>query len=137
MYYIVVPPVTDGVSTSDVPVDIDGNPVTLILYCPIKKTSPPPDIVWLYNGMHIIVEDHTTDLSFYTGQVHSSTNLFYNYTLIIASNNDTYQFVYDNIIGMYQCIASNEAGHVIVNRRVLFKCKSYVIIWNIEYVFIC
>lgn len=121
MYFhiTVAPVIADGVSASDVPLDIDVHLVSLTLHCPIRNSSPAPNVVWLRNGIPIYSKNN---LSFDTAQVSPIVN-GYDYILKIVSNNRTYQFVYDNVIGMYQCIASNEVGHVIINRRVLFKCK--------------
>ena len=124
LFDVVVPPmIDDSASTSDVLVDIDDI-FSLTLNCPIKKSSPTPTILWLHNGLPITIEDFDTGhgLVLNTQKV-SHTVTGYAYTLKILSDNGTYQFVLDNIIGMYQCVASNEAGHVIINRRVLFKCK--------------
>lgn len=117
-----VPPVIDGsVSARDILVDIHNKPFPLNFTCSIKKSSPTPNVVWLRNGIVINDGDVDASVSFST-HIYSTAN-GYNYTLSIISNNDTYQFVRDNIIGMYQCLISNEAGHVIINQRVLFKCK--------------
>ena len=119
---LVAPVIDDSVSTNaDILIDIEGNSVPFTLNCPIKNALPTPNILWLHNGIPINLEDSDISLVFHTEQ-HSTEN-GYKYILRITSNNGTYQFVYDNVIGMYQCIASNEAGYVIINQRVLFKCK--------------
>lgn len=119
---LVAPVIDDSVSTSaDILIDIEGNSVPFTLNCPIKNTLPTPNILWLHNGIPINLEDSDANLVFRTEQHPTETG--YEYILRITSNNGTYQFVYDNVIGMYQCIASNEVGHVIINHRVLFKCK--------------
>ena len=112
----------------DVPIEIKSNTLPVTLNCPIKKSSPPPNIVWLHNGVPINLEESDDTLSFSIEQVSTATG--YDYVLTITSNNGTYQFIYDHVIGMYQCIASNEAGHTIINRRVLFKCK----LWAVYYI---
>ena len=109
----------------DVPIEIKPNSLPVTLNCPIKKSSPPPNIVWLHNGVPINLEESDDTLSFTIEQVSTATG--YDYVLRITSNNGTYQFIYDNVIGMYQCIASNEAGHTIINRRVFFKCKLWAV----------
>ena len=120
---LVSPMIDDSASTSDVLLDIDDdNLFSLTLNCPIKRSSPTPTVVWLHNGLPIATEELDTGLVLYTQKV-SPIATGYDYTLRIVSDNGTYQFVLDNIIGMYQCIANNEAGQVIINQRVLFKCK--------------
>ena len=108
-------------SIKDVLIEVKPNSLLVTLICPIKKSSPSPDIVWLHNTVPINLEEVNDTLSFSTEQISTTTG--YNYNLRIASNSGTYQFIYDNVIGMYQCIANNEAGHTIINQRVLFKCK--------------
>jgi len=121
--YPVVPPVIDNsTSTLDVPISIEGNLFPLILDCPIKISLPAPNIVWLHNGIPINVGDSNAILSFNAMQKQQSANIL-EYDLSITSTNRTYQFVKDNIIGMYQCLASNKGGQAIISRRVLFKCK--------------
>lgn len=134
---IVPPVIDDSTSTADVPIEVNenGNSVTLELNCSIKKSSPSPTIMWLHNGIPINLDDFNPSLVFSTEQIHSAATS-YEYILRITSNNGTYQFVYDNVIGMYQCIASNEAGHVIVNRRVLFKCKLNAVYNHVQYVYV-
>lgn len=120
-YFVVPPVIDDSVTIGDVLTNVNSSLSPITLKCPIKKSSPPPTIVWLHNGVPINLEELDDALSLSTEQI--STTAGYDYMLTITSNNGTYQFIYDNIIGMYQCIASNEAGHTIINQRVLFKCK--------------
>ena len=122
---VLAPPVIDGsMSTSDFPIEIDSDNVFETLHCHIKRCSPPPTVVWLHNGIPIDIND--TGIIIFAQRVMNTATGF-DYALRIISENSTYQFVLDNIIGMYQCIVSNEAGHVIIGHRVLFKCKSNVI----------
>ena len=120
-YFVVPPVIDDSVTIGDVLTNVNSSLSPITLKCPIKKSSPPPTIVWLHNGVPINLEELDDALSLSTEQI--STTAGYDYMLTITSNNGTYQFIYDNIIGMYQCIASNEAGHTIINQRVLFTCK--------------
>lgn len=129
LYFNVLgPPVIDSSeSSSDVLVDIDGITLfSLTINCPIKRYSPTPTVMWLYNRLPTVTKQVDGSVVFYTPNM-SPTSTGYDYTLTIDSNNGTYQFVLDNIIGMYQCVVSNEAGQVIINRRVLFKCKLNVL----------
>ena len=127
---VLVPPVIDGSeSTSDINVLVDIDDSTLFpltTNCPIKRSSPAPTVLWLRNGLPVHTEDLDAGFVSYK-QGMSPTTTGYDYTLRIRSDNSTYQFVLDNIIGMYQCLVSNEAGQVIINRRFLFKCKLNVI----------
>ena len=131
MYFnVLVPPVIDGSeSTSDVLVDIDYSTSTLFsltINCSIKISSPTPTVLWLRNGLAISYSEEL-DAGLVSYQIMSTTSTGYVYTLGIIIDNRTYQFVLDNVIGMYQCVVSNDAGQVIINRRLLFKCKLNVI----------
>ena len=133
MYFnVLVPPVIDGSeSTSDILIDIDSISTlfSLTINFSIKISSPTPTVLWLRNGL-AISEELDADPLFYRRM--STTSTGYVYTLGIVSANRTYQFVLDNVIGMYQCVVSNDAGQIIINRRLLFKCKLNVIYINIQ-----
>jgi len=125
IFMVLAPPLIDGsMSTSDFPIEIDGVHFFETLHCHIKRCSPPPTVVWLHNGIPIDINN--TGIIIFAQRV-LNTAVGFDYTLEIISANSTYQFVLDNIIGMYQCIVGNEAGHVIISQRVLFRCKLNVI----------
>ncbi|XP_065905519.1 uncharacterized protein [Dysidea avara] len=108
---LVAPTVADGVKASDIYVKT-GKPIFLVLPCLVsKKSFPPPDVLWLRNGVPV---DNT---------LFNATFVSSNFSLILTSKNTSYDFVYEHIIGMYQCFVKNEAGHTVTSSRVVFIYK--------------
>jgi len=115
-FHPVVPPVLDDqTKPGDIYVNT-GKPIFLVLPCSVKKSYPPPDVFWLHNGIPL------DDVLFNATIVQS------NFSLIITSRNSSYEFVYEHIIGMYQCFISNKAGHTVDTSRIVFICKSVYIL---------
>jgi len=94
-----------------------GKPIFLVLPCSVKKSFPPPDVLWLHNGVPL-------DKALF-----NATFIQSNFSLIIISRNFSYEFVYEHIIGMYQCFVSNEAGRTVYSSRVVFSCKSVYMLY--------
>lgn len=108
--YVVAPEINDTVKLEDVYVN-SNKPIYLVLPCPVKRSYPPPDVIWLRNGVPL-------DGVLFNATFDPST-----FSLILTSRNTSYDFVYEHIIGMYQCFVSNEAGSAVTSSRVVFNCE--------------